>query len=80
MAAKCEVLLLIFQSIDQSIVILNDQTSKWTPLNAGVPQDLVFGSILFLIYINVLSIRVLSNPRLFADDTTVWEVHTGFLY
>ena len=37
---------------------------------AGVPQ----GPSLFLIYINDLSDNLLSNPKLFADDTSLFSV------
>ena len=50
-------------------VILNGQYS--TRAEAGAPQVSILGTLLFLIYINVLSKNVAPNPKLFADDTSL---------
>ena len=55
-------------------VILNEQVSKWAAVKAGVPQGLIFGPLLFLIYINDLSKELSPNPGFFTDDTFLFSV------
>ena len=55
-------------------VVLNEQVSTWTNVNAGVPQGLILGSFLFLIYINDLADELSSNTKLFADETSLFSV------
>ena len=54
-------------------VVLNGQSS-WTNAKAGVPQGLILGPLVFLIYINDLADGLSSNTKLFADDTSLFCV------
>ena len=57
-------------------VVLDGQHSSWSDVVPGVPQGFILGPLLFLIYINDLSDGLHSNPKLFADDTSLfWTVH-----
>ena len=55
-------------------VVLNVQHSSWTNIEAGVPQGSILGPLFFLIYIKDLSDGLTSNPKLFADDTSLFSV------
>ena len=53
-------------------VVLNRQHSNWSNISAGVPQGSILGPLFFLIYINDLSDNLSSNPKPFADETSIW--------
>ena len=54
-------------------VVLNVQNSTWVNIEAGVLQGSILGPLLFLIYIKDLSENLVSNPKLFADDTSFFQ-------
>ena len=55
-------------------VFLNGQTSSWIKVLAGVPQGSILSPLFFLICINDLSDDLSSNPKLLADDTSLFSV------
>ena len=55
----------------QQRLILNGQSSKQSPIKAGVPQESSLGPLFFLVHINDLPNKLLSSPKLFAVDTSI---------
>ena len=55
-------------------VVLNGQTSAWTPALARVLQGSILGCLFFLRYINDLAKGILSTVKLFADNTSIFPV------
>ena len=62
-------------------VVLDGQASDPVPVLSGVPQDLVLGLVLFLIFINDLPDNIRSSVRLFADDCVLYKnIHVHSLH
>ena len=55
-------------------VVLNEQHSSWTNIEAGVLQGSTLGRLFFLICIKDLPDGLTSNPKLFADDSSLFSV------
>ena len=72
-SSKLLLLLKDFFKSRKQRVILNGQHSSWRDVNAGVPQGSILGPLLFLVYINDLSNDLKSNPKLFADETSLFS-------
>ena len=45
-------------------------------VQARVPQGSILGPLLFFIYVNDLPDNLVSNPKLFADDTSLFSTVT----
>ena len=53
--------------------VLNGQTSSWADVNAGIPLGSILDPLHFLVYLNDLADGLLSNAKLFADDTSLFS-------
>ena len=53
-------------------VIIHGSSSQWGKILSGVPQGAVLGPFTFLIYINDITKNIMSNIKLFADDTSLY--------
>ena len=65
-------LLKIYLKDRQQRVLLNGQTFSFKNILPDVPQGSVFGTLLFLIYINDLPDGLTSFCKIFADDTSLF--------
>ena len=62
------------KSRKQRVVLdrLNGQHLSWSDALVGVPEGSILAPLLFLIYINDLSDGLQCNPKLLADDTSLF--------
>ena len=67
-------LIIDFLDARKQRVVLNGQYFLWTSVEAGVPQGSVVGHLFFLIVINDLSDNLVLDPKLFAEDTSLFLV------
>ena len=58
-------------------VVLNGLHSLWADIKAGVAQGCILGPLPFLMYINDLKENLPSNPKFFANDTSLFTTITG---
>ena len=63
-----------FLDVRYQRTVLNGKSSDWKRITAGVPQGSLLGPLLFLVYINDLADNILSDVKLFANDTSVFSV------
>ena len=64
----------VFLDFKKQRIVLNGQYSSWTSVEAGVPQGSIFGSLLFLIYLNGLSGDLTTNAQLFGDESSLFSI------
>lgn len=55
-------------------VVLNGKTSSWECVTAGVPQGSIHEPLFSLVYINDLAENISSHVKLFADDTSMFQI------
>ena len=66
-------LISFFLSNRQLQVVLDGKSSQEYPVNVGVPQGSIFGTTLFLLYINDLPDDIICNIPIYGDDTTLYS-------
>ena len=70
---RCYNLIQSFLENRHQRVVLNGQLSKWSLVEAGVPQGSMLGLLLFLVHINELPQELHCNAKLFADNTSLFS-------
>lgn len=54
-------------------VVVNGKNSTYVDVTSGVPQGSVLGPLLFLIFINDITVGMESSIRLYADDCVIYR-------
>ncbi len=54
-------------------VVVDGETSREEAIKSGVPQGMVLGPLIFLIFINDTGLNISSTIRLFADDAQIYR-------
>ena len=62
-----------FLCFRQQRVVVNGVKSDWVPVVSGVPQDTIFGPLLFSLHINDIMSDIESEIKLFADDCVCYH-------
>ena len=57
----------------QQLVTVGSSRSNWGKVISGMPQGLVLGPILFLLYVNGIPSEIRRNIKVFADDTKIYR-------
>ena len=72
---QSDILSLLFDFLDNRYqsTLLDGKASEWAHIEAGVPQGSVLRPLLFLIYINDITVDIKSNIRIFADDVSLFQ-------
>jgi len=60
-----------YQEIRRQRVVINGIHSALLTISAGVPQRLILGPLLFLVYVNDIVTKVASDIYLYTDDTII---------
>ena len=55
-------------------VRINGSYSSWGDVSSGVPQGSVLGPLLFIAFINDMPAAMVTNCKLFADDTKIYGI------
>ena len=55
-------------------MVMNGSNSDWLSINAGVPQESILGSLLFITFINDIVQDIDAQIKLFADDTSLYLI------
>jgi hypothetical protein len=55
-------------------VVINNVSSDWGFIKAGVPQESILRTLFVIVFINDIVIEIQSTIKLFADDTSLYLI------